>query len=102
MPATLKGDPVKIRINNSTKTVVSFSIYLNQTTPQSECGYRAYTIEPGQALVLNDLIEGCYSLWAWNPDPETYFMVTNGTSCIVDNSDTWVFDISTGSIKSRN
>jgi hypothetical protein len=101
MPATLVGDPVKIRINNSTKTAVSFSIYLNQTTPQSQCGYRAYTIDPEQALVINDLVEGCYSLWAWNPDPETYFMVTNGTSCMMDSSDTWVFDISTGSIKLR-
>jgi hypothetical protein len=99
LPATLTGDPVKIRINNTTKAAVSFSIYLNQTVPQSVCGYRAYTIEPGQALVLNDLVEGCYSLWAWNPDPEEYFMVTNGTTCMNDSFDTWVFDISTSSLK---
>ncbi|HLF75223.1 MAG TPA: hypothetical protein VI524_12795 [Anaerolineales bacterium] len=101
LPATLVGDPVKIRINNSTKADVSFSIYLNQTTPQgaqSVCGYRAYTISAGQSIVLNDLVEGCYTLWAWNPDPEEYFIVTNGTSCI-DNADTWVFDITTGSIR---
>jgi hypothetical protein len=98
LPATLVGNPVKIRINNSTKAAISFSIYLNQTTPQGKCGYRAYTIDPGQALVLNDMVEGCYTLWAWNPDPEEYFIVTNGTNCL-DNSDTWVFDISTGSIK---
>jgi hypothetical protein len=102
MPATLEGDPVKIRIHNTTKTAVSFSIYLNQTTPQSECGYRAYTIDPGQALAINDLVQACYSLWAWNPDPETYFMVTNGTTCMMDSSVTWVFDISTGSLKHRN
>ena len=100
MPATLKGETVKIRINNSTKVAVSFSIYLNQTTPQSDCGYRSYQIAAQQPLVINDLVEGCYSLWAWNPDPETYFMVTNGTNCI-DSSSTWVFDISTGSIKLR-
>jgi hypothetical protein len=100
LPATLVGDPIKIRINNTTKAVISFSIYLNQTTPQGKCGYRAYTMDPGQALVLNDLVEGCYTLWAWNPDPEEYFIVTNGTSCI-DNSATWVFDISTGSIRLR-
>jgi len=98
LPATLVGDPVKIRINNSTKAAISFSIYLNQTTPQVKCGYRAYTIDPGQALVLNDLVEGCFTLWAWNPDPEEYFIVTNGTNCL-DSSDTWVFDITTGSIK---
>lgn len=100
MPTSLPGETVKIRINNSTKAEVSFSIYLNQTTPQSQCGYRAYTIAPQQSIVINDLVEGCYTLWAWNPDPKSYFIVTNGTSCI-DNSETWVFDISTNSLKLR-
>ena len=100
MPATLVGDPVKIRVNNSTKVAVSFSIYLNQTTPQGQCGYRAYTIDPGQALIMNDLVEGCYTLWAWNPDPDAYFIATNGTTC-VDSAEPWVFDISTGSIRLR-
>ena len=102
LPATLVGDPVKIRINNSTKAAVSFTIYLNQTTPQGKCGYRAYTIDPGQALILNDMVEGCFTLWAWNPDPKEYFIVTNGTTCINDSSETWVFDISTSSIKLRS
>jgi hypothetical protein len=101
LPATLVGDPVKIRINNSTKAAVSFTVYLNQTTPQVKCGYRAYTIDPGQALVLNDLVEGCFTLWAWNPDPKEYFIVTNGTTCINDSSETWVFDISTKSLQLR-
>ena len=98
LPATLQGETVKIRINNSTKVEISFSIYLNQTTPQSECGYRTYTIASGQALALNNLVEGCFTLWAWNPDPKEYFIVTNGTNCL-DNSATWVFDISTRSIE---
>jgi hypothetical protein len=76
------------------------SIYLLQAGPGSECGYRSYTVAPGQPLIINDLVEGCYTLWAWNPDPEGYFMVTNGTSCL-DNSNSWTFDISTGSIKLR-
>ena len=101
MPATLVGNPVKIRINNNTKAALSFSIYLNQTTPEGKCGYRAYTIDPGQALVINDLVEACYTLWAWNPDPDAYFIVTNGTTCINDTYDTWVFDISTSSLKLR-
>ena len=102
LPATLVGNPVKIRINNTTKAALSFSIYLNQTTPQGKCGYRAYTIDPGQALVLNDLVEGCFTLWAWNPDPEEYFIVTNGAAtCIDDSLDTWVFDITTSSLKLR-
>jgi hypothetical protein len=75
-------------------------VYLQQTTPQSVCGYRSYTLGPEQFVVLNDLVEGCYTLWAWNPDPDEYFIVTNGTSCI-DDSDTWVFDVSTGSITLR-
>jgi len=100
MPAILKGEPVKIRINNSTKAAVSFSIYLNQNGTQGQCGYRTYTIDPGQPLVLNDLVAACYTLWAWNPDPKTYFIVTNGTSCI-DTSANWVFDISTSTIKLR-
>src|SRR5262245_45491522 len=101
LPATLVGDPVKIRVNNSTKVALSFSIYLNQTTPQTTCGYRGYTIDPGQALILNDLVQGCYTLWAWNPDPDAYFIVTNGTTCMNDSSYTWVFDISTSSLKLR-
>jgi len=99
LPATLVGNPVKIRINNSTKATLSFSIYLNQTTPGGKCGYRAYTIAPGQALVLNDLVEGCFTLWAWNPDPDEYFIVTNGSTCINTSFDTWVFDISTSRIR---
>jgi hypothetical protein len=98
LPASLQGETVRIRINNSTKAALSVSVYLNQIEPQGECGYRSYTLAPGQFIVINDLVEGCYTLWAWNPDPDAYFIVTNGTSCI-DNSNPWVFDISTSSIK---
>lgn len=98
MPAALKGETVKIRINNSTKAALTISINLHQTTPQSQCGYRIYNLAPQDSLVINDLVQACYTLWAWNPDPEAYFIVTSGTSC-VDTSGTWVFDISTGSIK---
>lgn len=98
LPAALEGETVKIRIDNSTKAALTVSVNLQQATPQSECGYRTYTLAPGEFLVINDLIEGCYTIWAWNPDPESYFIVTNGTSCL-DNSEPWVFDISTGSIQ---
>jgi hypothetical protein len=87
-----------MRVDNSTRATVSVSVYLQQATPQSECGYRSYTLEPGQFVVINNLIEGCYTLWAWNPDPDNYFIVTNGTSC-VHSSETWAFDITTSSIK---
>ena len=62
MPTSLPGETVKIRLNNSTKATLAFSVYLNQTTPQSACGYRTYTIAPEEALVINDLVEGCYTL----------------------------------------
>ena|SRR5687768_3355809 len=98
LPAPLPGETVRIRIDNSTEAALSLTLYLNQTGPEGECGYRSYALAPGQFVLINDLVEGCYTLWAWNPDPEDYFIVTNGTSCI-DNSDPWVFDISTSSIK---
>ena len=98
MPETLQGKPIRMRIDNSTKVKLSVSVNLNQTTPNGQCGYRSYTIDPGQNVVLNNLVEGCYTLWAWNPDPDNYFIVTNGTNCL-DTSDSWVFGISTSSIK---
>ena len=101
LPATLVGDSVKIRIDNSTKATVSLTVYLNQTAPQNVCGYRSYTLAPGENIVLNNLVEGCFTLWAWNPDPKEYFIVTNGTSCIDTSLDTWVFDISTSRIDLR-
>jgi len=101
MPSKLQGQPVKVRINNSTKVTLAVSVYLNQATDGAQCGYRSYTLESQQSLVLGDLVQGCYTLWAWNPDPKGYFIVTNGTTC-VDTSEAWVFDISTGSIKLKS
>jgi hypothetical protein len=101
LPATLQGETVKIRINNSTKATLALSVYLNQTTPQVVCGYRTYTIPPEQPLVLNNLVEGCFTLWAWNPDPEGYFIVTNGAASCINSSDTAVFDISARDIRQR-
>ena len=100
LPASLQGKTIKIRIDNSTKATLSLTVYLNQTIPQNQCGYRSYTLAPAQSLVINDLVEGCYTLWAWNPDPKDYFIVTNGTSCL-DNSNNWTFDISTRNINLR-
>lgn len=99
LPSELQGKKVKMRIDNSTKATVSVSVNLNQTVPNGQCGYRSYTLDPGQFIIINDLVEGCYTLWAWNPDPDNYFIATNGTDCILDDSNTWSFDISTSSIK---
>jgi hypothetical protein len=97
MPETLQGKPIRIRIDNSTKAKLSVSVNLNQSAPNAQCGYRSYTLDAGQKIVLNNLVEGCYTLWAWNPDPANYFIVTNGTSCL-NTSDSWVFNISTNSL----
>lgn len=101
LPATLQGETVRIRIHNSTKATLALSVYLSQTIPQIVCGYRTYTITPGQTLVFNDLVEGCYTLWAWNPEPKDYFIVTNGASSCIDRADIAVFDISTRRIDQR-
>ena len=98
MPETLQGDTVRIRIDNSTRATVSVSVYLQQASPGGQCGYRSYSLAPGEYIVINDLVEGCYTLWAWDPDPDDYFIVTNGTTCVND-TDTWVFDISTNSLR---
>jgi hypothetical protein len=100
LPASLVGKTIKIRIDNPTKATIMLSVYLQHAEPQGQCGYRGYTLAAGQSLVINDLVEGCYSLWAWNPDPDAYFMVTNGTSCL-NTSSNWTFDISTNSIDLR-
>lgn len=101
LPEGLQGNPVKIRINNSTKVSVNVTVYLNRTIPPAVCGYRAYVLDPGGALVINDMVEGCFTLWAWNPDPKGYFMVTNGAASCLDGSYPVAFDISTSDIKQR-
>ena len=97
LPASLEGEKIKIRIDNPTKGTIHVSVNLQQNGPQSVCGYRSYTLTGGQSLVIGDLIVGCYSLWAWNPDPKEYFMVTNGTHCL-DKSKPWAFDITPNGI----
>lgn len=101
LPHVLEGNTVKIRINNSTKVAVNVSVYLNRTVPPAVCGYRAYLLGPGEGLVLNDLVEGCFTIWAWNPDPKGYFMVTNGAASCIDSSYPVAFDISTRDIRLR-
>ena len=100
LPDSLTGQTIKIRIDNPTKATIMLSVNLQKSSPQGVCGYRGYTLAAGDSLVITDLVEGCYSLWAWNPDPKDYFMVTNGTSCL-NSSNSWTFDITTNSIKLR-
>ncbi len=101
LPPVLEGKTVKLRINNSTKVTVNVSVYLNRTIPPVVCGYRAYSIEPGQSIVITDMVEGCFTLWAWNPDQDNYFIVTNGAASCIDSSYQVAFDISTRDIRQR-
>jgi hypothetical protein len=101
LPDSLKGTKIKIRVDNPTKAEIMLSVNLHPGNPQGVCGYRGYALAAGESLVITDLVEGCYTLWAWNPDPKDYFMVTNGTSCL-NSSGNWTFDIvPNGSIKLR-
>lgn len=100
MPATLQGENIRVRIDNPTRSSIMVSVNLHQAGPQGQCGYRSYSLGAGESLVLNNLVVGCYSIWAWNPDPQGYFMVTNGTSCL-NTSQNWTFDISTSDIRLR-
>ena len=92
-----KGQPTTIRIVNSTKVAVTVSVYLNETAAHGECGYRVYNLSKNNDVVINDLIQGCYNLWAWSDDPKGKFN-SSGYGCI-NNSDKWTFEIRPDMIK---
>lgn len=96
----LTGEKIRFRIDNPTRATINVTVYLLQASPGAVCGYRAYTLDPAGSLVIGDMVVGCYTIWAWNPDPDDYFMVTNGTSCL-DASRSWSFDVSTNRINLR-
>jgi hypothetical protein len=93
-----KGRSTVIRIVNTTKTPVSVSIYLNETQDHNECGYRSYNLSKNNDVVISDLVQGCYNLWAWSTDPKNSFRVASVTSCI-NNPDKWTFEISETNLK---
>lgn len=92
-----KGRETIIRIVNMTKVSVTISLYLNETASHGECGYRGYTLSKNNDIVITDLVQGCYNLWAWSDDPKGKFN-SSGAGCI-NNPDKWTFEVSEGSIK---
>ena len=92
-----RGKSTIIRIANLTKTSVNVSVYLNETAGSGECGYRAYTLTKLGDVVITDLVQGCYNLWAWSPDNKIH-VNASGFGCI-NNTDKWTFEISADSIK---
>ena len=95
--ASPQGKQTTIRIVNETKVPIKLSLYLEETASHGECGYRYYEISKGGDVVISDLIQGCYDLWAWSDAPKGKFN-SSGGGCI-NNDDKWTFEIGTGSIK---
>jgi hypothetical protein len=93
-----KGHPTKIRIWNSTNGPAVVSLYLNETEGHGECGYRSYSLSKNGDVVINDLVYGCYNLWAWSGDGAKEKFNSSGYGC-VNNPDKWTFEITKAVIK---
>jgi hypothetical protein len=93
-----KGRSTVIRIVNTTKVPVQVSLYLNETADHNECGYRGYNLSKNNDVVISDLVQGCYNIWAWSTEPQTSFQVASGTTCI-NNPDKWTYEITQSNIK---
>ena len=98
LAANPKGRPTIIRIANMTKATVNVSLYLEETASAGECGYRGYTLTKLSDVVINDLVQGCYDLWAWSQDGQKVHVNAVGGGC-VNNPDKWTFQITENSIK---
>lgn len=93
-----KGRPATIRLVNTTRANITVSLYLNETADHFECGYRVYNIASRGDVIIEDLVQGCYNLWAFNNDQKTPVNAF-GSGCI-NNSDKWTFEIYQDSVKS--
>jgi hypothetical protein len=91
-----KGRETVIRIANLTKSSITVSLYLNETASHGECGYRSYTLTKNNDVVISDLVQGCYNLWAWSTNNND---VNAGGSGCINNPDKWTFEIKESSIK---
>jgi hypothetical protein len=97
LSASPRGRETTIHIVNLVKAQVTVSLYLNETASWGECGYRSYVLGARDSVLITDLIQGCYDLWAFNNDPKIK-VNASGSGCI-NNPDKWTFEISAGSIK---
>jgi hypothetical protein len=92
-----EGKETVIRIVNTTKLGVTVSLYLNETASKGACGYRSFTLAKNNDIVYTDLVQGCYSLWAWSDNAKGKF-TSSGYGCI-NNSDKWTFEVRESNIK---
>src|SRR5215211_2621950 len=86
--APKQGRETIIRVVNTTNVSVRVSLYLNETAAHGECGYRGFDLAKNNDIVFDDLIQGCYNLWAWSLDNKKAFQVASGSACI-NNPDKW-------------
>jgi len=91
-----QGKDTRILIDNTTKFPIQVSLYLNETS-RNECGYRGYALSKNGQVLITDLVQGCYNLWAWSTDPKKSFQ-SAGYGCI-NNPDKWIFEINESFIK---
>ena len=91
------GKETTIRVVNTTKLAVLVSMYLNETASKGACGYRSFNLAKNNDIVFTDLVQGCYSLWAWSENAKGKFF-SSGGGCI-NNSDKWTFEIRESNIK---
>ena len=73
-------------------------MYLNETAGSGACGYRGYSLSSRGDVVITDLVQGCYNLWAWSNTGEKVHVNASGAGCI-NNYDKWTFEINEASIK---
>ena len=92
-----KGRPANIQIINTTRAAITVSLYLNETADHFECGYRVYEIGSRSDVFITDLVQGCYTLWAFNNDQRTP-VNAYGSGCI-NNPDKWTIEISQDRVK---
>jgi hypothetical protein len=92
------GRETIIRIVNTTRAAITISLYLNETASTGACGYRGYTLGGRNDVVITDLVQGCYNLWAWSNNGERVHVNASGSGCI-NNSDKWTFEITESAIK---
>lgn len=92
-----KGKPTRIQFVNKTKVAVRVSLYLEETASHGECGYRSFDVAKSNATTYDDLVQGCYYVYAWSLDSKKAFQV-NGGGCI-NNPDKWIFEISEKNVK---
>lgn len=92
-----KGRPANIHLINTTRAAITVSLYLNETADHFECGYRVYEIGSRSDVFITDLVQGCYTLWAFNNDQKTP-VNAYGYGCI-NNPDKWTIEISQDRVK---